>query len=66
MEEFNLCPLTCQRNALKKRYKLYVTPTEDTWRLSLLGSLLNQRNDIEVMGDESTIVCGLIESLCTT
>ena len=66
MEEFNLCPLTCQRNALKNRYKLYVTPTDDIWRLSLLGSLLNQRYDIETMGDDSTIVCGLIESLCTT
>ena len=65
-EEFGIWPWTCHRHDLRKQYKLYVTPDIDAWRLPLLGSLLKQRYEMEIMGEDASTICELIESLCSS
>ena len=65
-EEFKLCPWTKSPCSFKKAYKGYMVPTEDTWRLPLLGKLLKQRMDMVTCGEEISAITGLIDSLCVS
>ena len=60
-EEFDLDPWVYQ-----KKNKYYEVPEVDKWRLPLLSQLLATRNEMEVCGEDSETVVGLIESLCSS
>ena len=51
---------------MKAKYKMYEVADADSWRLPLLVNLLQQRYDLSVCGEDTEIVQGLIESLCSS
>ena len=50
----------------KRNYRLYRTPDVDKWRVDLLDTLLIQRRDMDTMGEDTDMITGLIDSLCST
>ena len=63
-EEFDLDPWRHSSRVYQKEYKYYEVPEVDKWRLPLLSQLLATRNEMEVCGEETETIVGLIESLC--
>ena len=66
MNEFNLDPWTQPVRSFAKEYKMYETPAQDTWRSSLLLSLMREKYDMDVTGEDVETISGLIESLCSS
>ena len=64
--EFDSNPWNTSSNYLKAKYKMYEVADADSWRLPLLVNLLEQRYDLSVCGEDTEIVQGLIESLCSS
>ena len=62
--EFNLDPWTKPVNCFAKEYMMYEIPAQDTWRPALLRSLLREKYDMDVTGEDTETISGLIESLC--
>ena len=62
--EFNLDPWTKPVNLFTKEYMMYQIPAQDTWRPALLMSLLREKYDMDVTGEDSETITELIESLC--
>ena len=62
--EFNLDPLTMPASSFAKHYTMYQIPEQDTWRLPLLSSLLRERHEMSVSGEDTETISGVIESLC--
>jgi hypothetical protein len=65
-QEFGLDPWVAPSGAFKQKYKYYEVPAVDKWRLPLLESLLTERYDMQVCGEETVDITGLIESLCSS
>ena len=63
-KEFKLNPWLATSDLFKKSYKQYEVPEVDSWRLPLLTSLLTERQEMDVCGDSTEIISGLIDSLC--
>ena len=63
-EEFKLDPCTASPAAFKKVYKFYELADAEKWRLPLLESLMKQKYEMSVCGEETEEITGLIESLC--
>ena len=61
---FNLDPLTMHVSSFPKEYTMYDTPEQDTWRLPLLSSLLRERYELSVTGEDTKTISDVIESLC--
>ena len=64
VNEFNLDPWTKPVNCFAKEYMMYEIPAQDTWRPALLRSLLREKYDMDVTGEDTETISGLIESLC--
>jgi hypothetical protein len=62
----NLDPWTQPVRSFAKDYKMYETPAQDTWRSSLLLSLMREKYDMDVTGEDVETISGLIESLCSS
>ena len=65
-EEYGANTVSESGLCLKERYSFYSVPDQDTWRPQLLMSLLQERNVLITMGDETDNIDGLITSLCET
>ena len=65
-QEFSIDPLTVSPGKFNELYKNYAVPEHDTWRIPLLGTLLDQRYEMAACGDDIETVSGLLESLCST
>ena len=65
-DEFQLCPWTNSSETFKRCYKGYMVPTEDSWRLPLLGKLIGQRREMKFCEEETSTITGLIDSLCVS
>ena len=65
-QEFSIDPLTVSPGKFNELYKNYAVPEQDTWRIPLLGTLLDQRYEMAACGDDVETVSGLLESLCST
>ena len=63
-EEFRLDPWASTSAELASRYKCYVVPAEDEWRLPLLIKLLDQRREMYVCEEKTKSISELIDSLC--
>ena len=63
-EEFKLCPWTSSAESFKKGYIGYQIPSEDSWRIPLLGKLLDQRREMIICEEDTSTITGLIDSLC--
>ena len=66
MNEFNLEPWTQPAMSFTKEYKMNETPAQNTWRPSLLLSLMREKYDMDVTGEDVETISGLIESLCSS
>jgi hypothetical protein len=66
VNEYNLDPWTPPVMSFAKEYKMYETPAQDTWRSSLLLSLMRERYDMDVTGEDDETISGLTESLCSS
>ena len=64
--EFGLDPWTNTSNTFKSKFKGYIIPDADKWRLPLLQRLLNQRRDMVACDEEVENITELIDCLCTT
>ena len=64
--EFQLDPWMTPSSIFKTKYKYYDVPEADRWRLPLLQSLMKDRYEMSVCGDETEDITGLIESLCSS
>ena len=64
--EFQLDPWMTPSSIFKTKYKYYDVPEADGWRLPLLQSLMKDRYEMSVCGDETEDITGLIESLCSS
>ena len=64
--EFGLDPWSQGVNIFKSKFKGYIIPDADTWRLPLLQRLLNQRRDMVACDEEVEHITELIDCLCTT
>jgi hypothetical protein len=62
--EFSLWPWTNSVETFKKSYRGYQVPGEDSWRMPLLGKLLEQRREMFICEEDTITITGLIESLC--
>ena len=65
-EEFGLDPWSAPAVAFKQKYKYYEVSDVDKWRLPLLETLLKERYDMKVCGEETLDITGLIDSLCSS
>ena len=65
-EEFDLDPWRHSSRVYQKKYTYYEVPEVDKWRLPLLSQLLATRNEMEVCGEDTETIVGLIESLCSS
>ena len=65
-KEFSIDPMKVSSGQLHKTYSQYDVPAEDTWRISLLDTMLKQRYDLSAYGDDLDTLARLIESLCPT
>ena len=63
-EEFKLDPWKDSTMLFKEAYKYYEIPEVDRWRIPLLRSLLREKYEMYVCGEETEVISGLIESLC--
>ena len=63
-EEFDLDPWRHSSRVFQKEYTYYEVPEVDKWRLPLLSQLLATRNEMEVCGEDTETIAGLVESLC--
>ena len=61
--EFGLDPWKETPGSIRKKYKVYDLPNQDNWRLPLLASLLRERHELDVTGENIENISGLIESL---
>ena len=64
--EFSLNPWKETPGSFRKKYKVYDVPNQDTWRLPLLASLLREKHELDVTGENIENITGLIESLCSS
>ena len=65
-QEFSIDPLTVSPGMFIDLYKNYAVPEQDTWRIPLLDTLLDQRYEMAACGDDVETVSRLLESLCST
>ena len=65
-EEFDLDPWRHSSRVYQKKYTYYEVPEVDKWRLTLLSQLLATRNEMEVCGEDTETIVGLVESLCSS
>ena len=63
-EEFDLDPCIYSPRIFMNEYKYYEVTEVDKWRLPLLSQLLATRNEMEVCGEDTETIAGLVESLC--
>ena len=49
---------------MRSLYTVYTVPERDNWRLHLLSSLLDQRQEMDAMGEDHVNLDELIDSLC--
>ena len=61
--EFNLDQLTKHVSSFAKEYTMYDTPEQDTWRLPLLTSLLREKHELSVTGEDTKTISDVIDSL---
>ena len=65
-QEFERCPWTSSVQSFKKCFKGYMVPIEDSWRVPLLGKLLQQRKEMTICDEDTSTITGLIDSLCVS
>ena len=65
-KEFSTDPLRVSAGQLHRTYSHYDVPAEDTWRISMLDTMLKQRYEMSACGEDLDTLAGLIESLCST
>ena len=66
VREFSLDPLIVPAFKFKKEYKMYEVPEHDHWRPSLLSSLLREKYELNVTGENTKTSTELIKSLCSS
>ena len=66
VREFSLDPWIVPAFKFKKEYKMYEVPEPDHWRPSLLSSLLREKYELNVTGENTKTITELIESLCSS
>ena len=66
VQEFNLDPWSSSPAAMRAKYSHYEVPDADSWRLPLLTTLIQQRYELNACDEDTDIVDGLIESLCSS
>ena len=64
--EFNMDPWMVPAFKFRIEYKMYKVPEHDHWRPSLLSSLLREKFEMDVAGENTKTITELIESLCTS
>ena len=64
--EFNMDPWVVPAIKFKNEYKMYELPELDHWRPSLLSSLLREKYELDVTGENTKTTTELIESLCSS
>ena len=60
VNEFSLDPWTTPVNTFAKKYIMYEIPEQDTWRPSLLVSLIREKYDMSVAGEDTEAISGLM------
>ena len=63
-EEFKLDPLTASSAAFQKVYKFYELADAEKWRLPQIESLMKEKYEMSVCGEETEEITRHIESLC--
>ena len=64
--EFSLDPWKEPASSFGMKYKMYEVPEQDHWRPSLLSSLLREKYEMDITGENIETISGLIESLCSS
>ena len=64
--EFGLDPWSHGVSIFNSKFKGYIIPDADKWRLPLLQKLLTQRRDMVACDEEVKHITELIDSLCST
>ena len=62
--EFELDPWVSSSAQLREKYTFYRVPEEDKWRAPLLVKLLDQKNEMTTMKENSKTISEVIDSLC--
>ena len=65
-EEFKIDPWIDNSRKMKISYSFHKVPFSDTWRMSLLDSLLKNHFEMDAIGEDTGTVNGLISSLCVS
>ena len=65
-QEFNIDPNIVSSEQFKDMYHCYELPGLDSWRLSLLETLLQNRYEMLPCGEDINVVSALIQSLCAS
>ena len=64
--EFDLNPWRDSSRLFKQKYSFHDVPEVDKWRLPLLRQMLDNRYEMKVCGEDTEIIDGLIDSLCSS
>ena len=64
--EFSLDPWKESSSSFSRKHQDCQLPDQDKWMLSYLMDLLLQKYEMQACDEDTTIVTGLIESLCST
>ena len=62
--EFELDPWVSSSAQLREKYTFYRVPEEDKWRAPLLVKLLDQKNEMTTMKENTKTISEVIDSLC--
>ena len=65
-QEFGLNPCQVSAKILSSQYKYHALPDQDERRLFYLLDLLKNKYEMKVCDEDTNIVDGLIESLCSS
>ena len=65
-QEFDIDPNTVGSQKFKDLYQCYGIPGQDLWRISILDTLLQNRYEMTACGEDTDVVSGLIQSLCSS
>ena len=59
-------PRVAHSYIFKDKFKKAIVPEKEVWRIPLLSRLLEERQEKEIMEEDSSIVEELIGSLCSS
>ena len=61
-----LSPWDYSSTRIKIEHPVQKVPDSDGWRIGLLTNLLKMREDKNMLVEDSTRICALVDSLCST